>query len=79
LFYLVLFIGVQLWEIQILRKSAKAEIDFHSQTHPAPVVWVVIRSKAAAGRAVIESTGKSFSSIITLGQQDGAGSLALSP
>ncbi len=28
LFYLVLFIGVQLWEIQILRKSAKAEIDF---------------------------------------------------
>ncbi len=28
LFYLVLFIGVQLWEIQILRKSAEAEIDF---------------------------------------------------
>jgi hypothetical protein len=27
-FYLVLFIGVQLWEIQILRKSAEAEIDF---------------------------------------------------
>jgi hypothetical protein len=28
LFYLVLFIGVQLWEIQILRKYAEAEIDF---------------------------------------------------
>jgi hypothetical protein len=28
LFYLVLFIGVQLWEIQILRKFAEAEIDF---------------------------------------------------
>jgi hypothetical protein len=78
----VLFIGVQLWEIQILRKSVEAEIDFTRRRIQQQLSGSSSEAKQLPPELeelLLKARGKSFSSIIKLGQRDGAGSLALSP